>query len=149
MKPLSAVALFALSLGLALPAQARADDPSGPPVPPPTPPAAPTNPSGEPGGPPQGHHHHRPAYVLGELTEKLSLTPDQEKQVGAAIDSGASQAKQVRADETLSKDDRRARMVSIMKATRDQIRAALTPDQQKLFDALPAPGARPRPPSGN
>ena len=145
MKPLPAVALFALSLGLAFPAQARADDPSSPPVPP----AAPANPSGEPGSPPQGHHHRRPAYVLSELTEKLSLTPDQQKQVGAAIDSGASQAKQIRADETLSKDDKRAKMMSIMKATRDQIRGALTPDQQKLFDALPTPGARPRPPSEN
>ena len=91
----------------------------------------------------------RPAFVLGELTEKLNLTPDQQKQVGAFIDEGAAKAKEVRADETLSKDDRRAKMMGITKATREQIRGVLTPDQQKLFDELHPQGGKPRPPAAD
>jgi hypothetical protein len=31
-----------------------------------------------------------------------------------------------------------------MKATHDQIRADLTPDQQKIFDTMPAGGGKPK-----
>ena len=88
-------------------------------------------------------------YVLSDLTEKLTLTADQQKQVGAIIDNGTSQSKQVRADETLSKDDKRQKMMDIMKSTHDQIRALLTPDQQMQFDALNAHGHKPKSPDTN
>jgi hypothetical protein len=141
MKPSFAVALFVLSLALAFPVSARADDPANPPTPPPAPPAAQPPADGtEPA--PQHRHHMRPAYVLSDLTAKLSLTPDQQKQVGAFIDSGNNQAKQLRGDDSVSREDKRARMGAIMKATHDQIRAVLTADQQKQFDALPAHGGR-------
>src|ERR1700691_4501109 len=104
MRPLSAFALSALSIGLAFSASARADDPSSPPTPPPAP-ASPAD-----GSDASPHRHHmRPAYVLSELTEKLGLTADQQKQVGAIIDSGASQMKALRGDDSLSKEDKRAK----------------------------------------
>ena len=142
MKPSLAVSLSVLSIGLAFSASARADDPSSPPTPPPP---APTGPAD--GTAPQ--RHHRGGYVLADLTDKLGLTADQQKTVGAIIDDGRSQAKSVRSDETLSRDDKRAKMGAIMKATHDQIRAALTLDQQKQFDALPQPGDRPKAPPSN
>jgi Spy/CpxP family protein refolding chaperone len=142
MKPSIAVSLSVLSIGLAFSASARADDPSSPPTPPPP---APTGPAD--GTAPQRHHHQ--GYVLADLTEKLGLTADQQKTVGSIIDDGKSQSKGVRSDETLSRDDKRAKMGAIMKATHDQIRAALTPDQQKQFDALAQPGDRPKAPPSN
>jgi hypothetical protein len=149
MKPLSAIALSVFSIGLALSVSARADDPASPPVPPPpTPPAAQTSPTDGTEATPR-RHHMRPAYVLSDLTEKLALTADQQKQVGTIIDSGASQAKQLRGDDTLSKDDRHQKMMDIMKSMHDQIRAVLTPDQQTQFDALRGHGSKPKSPDTN
>lgn len=143
MKP-SLVSIAALSIGLAYAASpARADDPSQPPVPPSTPPASQTSPAEGPEGPPR---HHMRGYVLADLTEKLGLTADQQKTVGAIIADGRSQAKELRGDDTLAPEDRKAKMREIAKATREQIRAVLTPDQQKIFDALPVRGDRPPPP---
>jgi hypothetical protein len=87
--------------------------------------------------------------VLADLTEKLGLTADQQKTIGAFIKSNQSQMKEVRGDDSLSKEDRRAKMREITASTHDQIRAALTPDQQKLFDAMPAGGGRPKNPDNN
>jgi hypothetical protein len=87
--------------------------------------------------------------VLEELTQKLSLTPDQQKQVGDIIKAGRDQMKVVRDDDSLSDDDKRAKGREIMNSTRSQIRAALTPDQQKIFDTIPVRGPRPQnPPPG-
>jgi Spy/CpxP family protein refolding chaperone len=148
MKPLSIFAISALSIGLAFSASARADDPASPPTPPPpTPPAAQTSPADGTDATP--HRRHMRGYVLSDLTEKLALTADQQKQVGAIIDNGTSQSKQVRADDTLSKDDKRQKMMDIMKSTHDQIRAVLTPDQQTQFDALNAHGHKPKSPDTN
>ncbi|HEY5079848.1 MAG TPA: hypothetical protein VII43_08370 [Opitutaceae bacterium] len=88
----------------------------------------------------------RPAFVLSDLTVKLDLTPDEQKKVGAFIDDGAAQTKKIRADETLSKEDKRSKVSGINMATRDQIRLVLTPAQQKQFEALPGPG-KPRLPA--
>jgi hypothetical protein len=85
----------------------------------------------------------RQGFVLSELTEKLNLSPDQQKTIGAIIADGRSQSKAAREDDTLSKDDKRQKMKDIMNSTRDQIRAALTPDQQKQFDAMHAHGEKP------
>jgi hypothetical protein len=90
-----------------------------------------------------------PGYSLEELTSKLALTPAQQKTVGAAIESGRGQMKALRGDDSLSRDDRRERMREVAKSTHDQIRAALNPDQQKQFDALPPPRGRPRGPDSN
>jgi Spy/CpxP family protein refolding chaperone len=76
--------------------------------------------------------------VLAELTAKLSLTPDQQKTVGKIIADGRAQLKDLRGDDSISQADKRAKMREINASTRGQIRAALTPDQQKIFDALPA-----------
>ncbi|HMD59779.1 MAG TPA: hypothetical protein VKG78_00015 [Opitutaceae bacterium] len=156
MKPLPAVSLTLLSVGLALSAATgRADDPGGQPAPP----AAPVNPPASPGDggasaptpTPAGPRHMRmrPGYVLAELTEKLSLTAEQQKTIGAIIRDGHGQARALRGDDSLSQDDRRAKMRKISASTRDQVRAALTPDQQKLFDAMPPPGPRPKSPDNN
>lgn len=150
MNRISPLALGVLSSVLLLSASpSRADDPASPPPPP----AAPANPPApadgdQPPPPPAPHRGHmRPGYTLDDLTRKLTLTADQQKAVGPIIDSANAQAKAARGDDSLSLDDKREKMRTIMKAEHDSIRAALTADQQKIFDALPGPGHRKRPES--
>jgi hypothetical protein len=83
-----------------------------------------------------------PAFVLGELTEKLSLTPDQQKAVGAIIADTDGQLKAVRSDDSIAREDKRAKMKAIVDTARGQIRAALTPAQQQIFDTMPTHGER-------
>jgi Spy/CpxP family protein refolding chaperone len=154
MKPFSALPFSLLSLGLALSAGSLlADDTPPTPTPPPatapaattdTVPADGTEPTPTPAPP---HHHHRPGFVLGELTQQLSLTPDQQKQVAAILKSDHEQMKTLRGDDSIAPDDKRAQAKAIMSSTRSQIRALLTPEQQKIFDALPAHGERPPAPT--
>jgi Spy/CpxP family protein refolding chaperone len=138
-----------LFAGLALAAGAwtvRADDtPATPPANPP--PANPANPDGGHGGPRHGGKHGG-MYSLGELTKKLSLTADQQTKVGAILKDAREQGKAVKDDTSLSKDDRRNKMRDIAKTAHDQIRALLTADQQKTFDAMPPPGHGPGGPGG-
>jgi ribosomal protein L13E len=142
MNPKSLFALTLAAAGLVLSqASLNAQDTTVQPAPPSldTPPA--DNPQGP---PPAGRKHGREGYRLAELTEKLGLTADEQKVIGPIIDSARSQGKEVRDDQSLSREDRRAKMKGIMEAARTQIRAALTPDQQKLFDALPTRGEKPQ-----
>jgi hypothetical protein len=136
------------SIALALASSGWADDQASPPVPPTTAPATPqvTPADGAQPTPTPAPRHRRmrPGYTVEELTEKLGLSADEQKSVAAIIEDGRSQAKAIRGDDSLSKDDRREKMMAVTKATHDQIRAALTPDQQKIFDTLPPGGGRPK-----
>lgn len=117
---------------LALAPLARADEP------PATPPPAPAG---------QYRHQDRAtmrANRLKELTEKLSLTDAQQQSIKAIWSASEQQGKALRDDEALSPEDRKAKRAAIMKSSHDQVRAMLTPDQQKTFDAMPKdhPGRR-------
>jgi hypothetical protein len=155
MKPPAIVSISLLSAGLALCApRAWADEPASPPAPPVAPGSPPATPGGggeqAPTPPPQHRGRMRPGYVLADLTDKLGLTADQQKTIGAVIKDSQGQMQAVRGDDSMSRDDKRSKMREIMASTRGQIRAALTPDQQKQFDAMPPPGAgRPRKPDNN
>jgi len=144
---------LALALAGAAAAQltARADDTTPAPTPAPTmvnqdtPPPDGAQPPAPPAG---GRRRGGGGYNLKDLTAKLGLTADQQKTVGGFISSGRSQAKAVHDDDSLAPDDKRAKMREIMATTKSQIRAALTPDQQKIFDALPSRGGPPPAPAG-
>jgi len=140
MKPNSLFPIGLLSLGIALSASlARAEDPSSPPSPPSTAPAAPAD--GTQVAPPAPQKRMR-GYLLGVLTEKLSLTADQQKKVGDILGDARSQVKALRNDDSLSEEDMRTKIRAVRTATRGQIRAVLTPEQQATFDALPARGQK-------
>jgi len=145
MKPQIALGLSLLSIGLAFTAgSSLAQDTANPPPPPAG--AAPADGTQPPPPPGRGR---RGGFVLEELTQKLGLTPDQQKQVGDIIKAGREQMKALRDDDSVPEDDKRAKGREIMNSTRSQIRAALTPDQQKIFDAMPVRGPRPQnPPPG-
>ena len=133
MNPKLILSLSILSAGLVLSqASLRADDVQPPP---PQPPGADAGPSdGQ--TPPTHKRMHRP-LSLAELTAKLSLTADQQKTIGPILANARSQAKDLHDDDSISKEDKRAKMKEILATSKSQIRAALTPDQQKIFDSLP------------
>jgi Spy/CpxP family protein refolding chaperone len=79
-----------------------------------------------------------------------SITDAQAAQIGQIIKDGRQQSQALRDDQSLSDDDRRAKMREIMTSIRTKVRAVLTADQQAVFDKLPPPGRRPpRPPGGD
>lgn len=103
--------------------------------PPPGPPPAYDQGSGAP-------HRGRPGMMMERLKEKLGLSDDQAKQVAAIFKDEMKEGKAIRGDASLSDDERFAKIRELRKAGREKVRAILTPDQQKIFDALPPPGAR-------
>jgi hypothetical protein len=137
--PIFSLSLISAGLALSL-APARADDSSGTPVPPPAPAGQDTSPGA--GQAPPHHRRMHPAFVLGELTAKLSLTADEQKSVGAVIADTDGQLKALREDDSIAKEDKRAKMKTIVETARGQIRALLTPAQQAIFDTLPTRGER-------
>lgn len=66
------------------------------------------------------------------LAEKLHLTEEQTQQLAALRKDQAGQLKAVRGD--------RAKMAEVAKGAPAQVRALLTPDQQKEFDAMKPDG---------
>jgi Spy/CpxP family protein refolding chaperone len=74
------------------------------------------------------------------LTEKLNLTEDQRTKIKAIWKQSAGQVKALRDEASLAREDLRAKADAMRKANRDQVRAVLTPEQQAIFDQLPADG---------
>jgi len=137
MKTIFKLLSLASLTALALAPLARADEP------PATPPAE----------PPAGDHPHPGRGMRGDrlkmLAEKLQLTDDQKAQVKTILNGDETQMKALRDDDALSEEDRRAKFMALRKSTHDQIRALLTPDQQKTFDSLPEPRGHRGPPKGD
>jgi protein CpxP len=83
---------------------------------------------------------HGPLERLQRMSETLNLTQEQKDQVAAILKENAPQIQAIMNDESLSRDDRRAKMQGLRKDMRARIRAVLTPEQQTKFDAMPRPG---------
>jgi len=121
----------ALALGVITGSILRAQDQATPPPPAPAPPGNQLPPGGP--GPGDGWRGRagmmNPAQMVQRLDEALQLTDDQKAKITAISQ------KQTEAMQAL-----RAKMQDLQKATHDEIRALLTADQQKKFDAMPPPG---------
>jgi Spy/CpxP family protein refolding chaperone len=121
---------------LALAPLARADEP----------PATPAAPSAPAAG---DHPHAGRGDRLKMLAEKLQLTDEQKTQIKPIMQKAEQDATALRDDDSLSKEDKRDKMMAIRKTSHDQIRALLTPDQQATYDAMPPErGHRGPPPAG-
>jgi Spy/CpxP family protein refolding chaperone len=72
----------------------------------------------------------------GKLDEKLGLTGDTKTQFDAIIKDQQDQMKALRADDSLSPDDKKAKSKEIRSATNDKIKALLTPEQYTQFQEL-------------
>lgn len=86
--------------------------------------------------PEHGHRHMDPAKQTEMLTKHLNLTADQQPKVLDILKTQQSQMESLRSDTSLSQEDRHSKMMDIHKTSNDQIRALLTPDQQKKFDEM-------------
>lgn len=131
MKSLLQIALLTTVLAVAALPAARGVDETQP-APPPA--------SGEKS--PEAHPRrgpHGPLERLQRMSETLNLTPEQKDQVAAILKENAPQIQAIMNDESLSRDDRRAKMQGLRKDMRAKIRAVLTSEQQTKFDAMPRP----------
>jgi len=128
-------ALPFLSLGLAAAAPALFADETTPPATPAVSAPAADQPADQ--APPAARKGGGRGNPLKMLTEKLSLTPDQQQKVGDLLKAQREQMNAIRDDASLSDDDKRAKGREAMKSTRGQIRALLTEEQQKIFDTMP------------
>lgn len=88
-----------------------------------------------------GRWHHGPpdpAQRTQELTKKLNLSADQQTKVQDLLQSEHSQMESLHQDNSLSQQDRRAKMMDIHKGTDTQMRALLDSTQQKKWDEMQA-----------
>ena len=90
---------------------------------------APAEKRGGPGGARMGFEQ-----MVARLDEAVTLTAEQKTKVTAIYQE------QMAAMQAIPQDERREKMREAMAATREKIRALLTPEQAKKFDAMPAQG---------
>lgn len=90
------------------------------------------------GPPPGGKGHARfdPNKRAEMMAKHLNLNSDQQAKVADILKSEQSQMESLHSDSSLSQQDRRAKMMDIHKASNEQIRGLLNPDQQKKFDEM-------------
>lgn len=97
----------------------------------------------------------KPASHLPKYLADVTLTPEQTEKVHAIQKTNGAQAKAVRADATLTEDQKKAKLADIKKETRAQIIALLTPEQKAKVKAehkgkkgaapeTPAPASAPK-----
>ena len=142
-KPLIITALVAgnlLAWNLALHAQDATN----------TPPAAPPAGGPPPGGPggPGGPRGMRGGPTLDQLTTALSLTDDQKAKIKPILDAQRQKMTDLRADTTLSPEDRRTKMQAIRQDMSDQMKAVLTAEQFGKWQQMSQRGRRNGPPPG-
>ena len=83
---------------------------------------------------------------IDDLIAKLGITDDQKTNFTAIITDMRKQMKDLRADDTLSTEDRRAKMKTIRDDGNTKLKALLTPDQFAKYQKL-MPGRRPAAPA--
>lgn len=71
-----------------------------------------------------------------ELDEKLQLTDEQKTKIKAILEDQRKQAGAVMQDESMSREDKMAKMRNIREATDGKIRDLLNDDQKKKFDQM-------------
>lgn len=88
------------------------------------------------------HHGHGDmmdsAKRTEHLTRKLNLTADQQSKVKEIFTTEQSQMEALHNDSSLSRPDRRSKMMGIHKSSDDQVRALLDSTQQKKWDEMQA-----------
>jgi len=80
--------------------------------------------------------HGMAAHRLKQLETKLQLTADQKPKVAAILNALDVKLRSIRTDDSIARADKRAKAEETRKAADAEIRALLTPDQQKIFDTL-------------
>jgi Spy/CpxP family protein refolding chaperone len=103
------------------------------------------------GGPQGRGPRMSPEQRLEQLDQTLKLTDDQKSKIKPILEDQQKQMDALRSDSSLSQEDRRAKMRSIMQESNGKIRDLLTDDQKKQFDEMQqrrGPGRGGRGPGG-
>jgi protein CpxP len=82
---------------------------------------------------PKGHRH---GQRMQKLTQELNLTPDQQTKIKPIFQQAHAQAKTIRQDATLNKDQKMAKMKELHQNTMAQLNGILTPEQQTQLKQL-------------
>jgi len=85
---------------------------------------------------PAERHQPDPNRQVRMLTKKLNLTADQQNQILPILTSRQEQMQSIRADASLSPQDRRAKMRAAREDSDTKIRGLLTDDQKKSYDQM-------------
>jgi periplasmic protein CpxP/Spy len=83
-----------------------------------------------------GHRGMNPDAQLQHLTKALDLTADQQAQLKPILENAHQQMMQVHEDQSLSQQDRHAKMQSIHADTKSKIEGVLNDTQKQKFEAM-------------
>lgn len=79
---------------------------------------------------------HRVRQQMTELSEQLNLTDEQKNKIRPIIENEIKEIQGLRADSSLTKEEKIEKMKSIRQAAQEEIKKILTPEQQaKLIEA--------------
>jgi Spy/CpxP family protein refolding chaperone len=73
---------------------------------------------------------------LANLTARLTLTPDEKNKIKPILDNESAKIDALKMDKSLSPASRKAKIEPIRDDADKQIRAMLTPAQQKVYDSM-------------
>jgi hypothetical protein len=76
----------------------------------------------------------RRTQVRAHVAKRLELSPEQASQLKAKRAETRNALKSLRADATLSREQKREKARALLKGTRGELRALLSPDQQHKLD---------------
>ena len=97
----------------------------------------------EPAGGGQYGHGQPPTVEqrLQRMTKQLNLTEDQQPKIKPILENESTQVQSLRADSSLSQQDRMAKMQQIRQTSSEQIKPILNADQQQKFaEMMSRPG---------
>ena len=90
------------------------------------------------GGDQQGRRRGMPSVddQMKNLTEKLSLTADQQAKIKPILEDTRSQMQKLMQDDSMSREDKMAKGRSLREASNSKVRDLLNDDQKKKFDDM-------------
>jgi hypothetical protein len=96
------------------------------------------NPPAQGGGDQQGRRRGMPSVEdqLKNLTEKLSLTDDQQAKIKPILEDTRGQMQKLMQDDSMSREDKMAKGRTVREAGNAKIRDILNDDQKKKFDDM-------------
>src|SRR5690349_24992526 len=86
----------------------------------------------------RGHKMRSPDEQLQHMTKTLNLTADQQAKIKPILEERQQKISALMQDNSLSREDRRAKFGEIHSSSSQQIRAILTADQQQKLDQMRA-----------
>ena len=93
----------------------------------------------EQGGGQWGHGQGQPMTAdqrLQRMTKQLNLSGEQQQQIRPILENEAKQMQTLRADSSLSQDDRMNKMMQIRQESASQINPILNAEQQKQYEEM-------------